>query len=427
MAIRKFLVTTSVADARPVMFRGASVYSMYPQISSLLARRFGPAHAALLAEPLADPAKNTIDWYASISGQIRPWSELSPSAREDLKSRMATLAADISTHAEELKAARDPHQNNIGNFLALALNFPDERCFYVVDDQPVMVCWGFTPSQGTIEPHMLTRFAAATPAVVAEPESITRPGRQSAAVIALPPAIQPLPIMVSTGPSRSVPWMPILAFLAGLGIASLVAYLILFVLPPLSGSGASAMLAEEHQREVVLRGERARLLTSIAQTCKPNGSSNPVQGNARREIDPAVTQATGREMDERLRRAGAALTGDIVVSLEWKSTNDLDLRIIEPSGEVIYYNHKQSESGGTLDADANVSSLTTEPIENVVWPQGRAPAGTYKVLVSTAAIRDQSPDAFRYMIRVQNGRNIDFHSGSAQGGEILKVVEFKHE
>jgi hypothetical protein len=285
MAIRKFLVTTSVEDARPLMHLGTSVYSLYPQISSLLARRFGAAHAALLAEPLADPANNSVDWYAGISGPIRRWSDLSPADRDGVTARLQTLAAGISAHADELRNGQDPDQARIGSFLAQALTFPDERCLYVVGDQPVLVCWGFTQAKAAIQPQSLTRFAAAPPSGVTH-ETITRPDiaaaapaapapvtRSVAAPVAAPvvvvpaPVILPAPVVVQQAVYRPVSWLPILAFLCGLVFASLLAYVSLFVLSPHGHSSAST-LAELHQYEMGLRNERAQLLGDITRACK---------------------------------------------------------------------------------------------------------------------------------------------------------------
>jgi len=75
--------------------------------------------------------------------------------------------------------------------------------------------------------------------------------------------------------------------------------------------------------------------------------------------------------------------GDVSVTLTWTSDNDLDLHVIDPNGEEIFYGNRTSASGGTLDHDANgdCSTATTTP-ENVFWPVNGAPAGMYTVLVN---------------------------------------------
>lgn len=77
-------------------------------------------------------------------------------------------------------------------------------------------------------------------------------------------------------------------------------------------------------------------------------------------------------------------TGDVRVTLTWEDVNDLDLHVIEPSGEEIYYGNETSATGGRLDEDANpgCGEATLHPVENIFWPTGSAPHGTYTVKVN---------------------------------------------
>jgi uncharacterized protein YfaP (DUF2135 family) len=79
----------------------------------------------------------------------------------------------------------------------------------------------------------------------------------------------------------------------------------------------------------------------------------------------------------------ASGNSDITVRLTWSVPDDLDLLVVEPSGEEISFINHLSESGGELDRDANAGcSLDfTSPIENIFWPDGRAPQGDYLVKV----------------------------------------------
>jgi hypothetical protein len=76
-------------------------------------------------------------------------------------------------------------------------------------------------------------------------------------------------------------------------------------------------------------------------------------------------------------------TGDVQVTLRWDAPVDLDLHVIDPAGEEIWYSNRFSSSGGNLDVDANAGcgSLMTNPVENIFWPTGEAPAGKYQVSV----------------------------------------------
>ena len=74
-------------------------------------------------------------------------------------------------------------------------------------------------------------------------------------------------------------------------------------------------------------------------------------------------------------------TGDVQVTLRWSGTADVDLHVVDPFGEEIYFQHKTSVSGGRLDVDANGSCAGDAPVENVFWPTGGGPSGVYQIAV----------------------------------------------
>lgn len=76
-------------------------------------------------------------------------------------------------------------------------------------------------------------------------------------------------------------------------------------------------------------------------------------------------------------------TGDIAFRLRWEGEADLDLHVEDPAGGHLQFLMPKSESGGILDIDCNAAPdrICSSPIENVFWPTGVAPAGTYKTWV----------------------------------------------
>ena len=57
--------------------------------------------------------------------------------------------------------------------------------------------------------------------------------------------------------------------------------------------------------------------------------------------------------------------GDVQASLTWSSTADLDLHVIDPDGEEIWYgNRGPTDEGGSLDHDANAAC-----VEQAVHPR----------------------------------------------------------
>lgn len=86
------------------------------------------------------------------------------------------------------------------------------------------------------------------------------------------------------------------------------------------------------------------------------------------------------EIRKRVLDAGGRHAGvDIRASLIWNNRNDLDLHVLTPAGEHIYFGAKRGMCGGELDVDRNVQGETTKPVENTRWVKGGAPAGRYRV------------------------------------------------
>jgi len=107
-------------------------------------------------------------------------------------------------------------------------------------------------------------------------------------------------------------------------------------------------------------------------------------------------------------------TGDIQVTLSWDTDADVDLHVVAPGGEEIYYGRKQSSTGGELDLDSN-AGCNTDGVrnENITWPVGRAPRGRYTVRVdywsNCGAARTN------YSVLVNNGGSGQLLTGSFTG------------
>ncbi len=76
-------------------------------------------------------------------------------------------------------------------------------------------------------------------------------------------------------------------------------------------------------------------------------------------------------------------TGDVQATLIWSGDSDMDLHVVEPNGEEIYYSSPSSSTGGSLDHDdiPGCGTETGNHVENIFWPQGQAPLGEYRAYV----------------------------------------------
>jgi hypothetical protein len=89
-------------------------------------------------------------------------------------------------------------------------------------------------------------------------------------------------------------------------------------------------------------------------------------------------------------------SGDIRVTATWQNTNDVDLWVVTPANQRIYYGARTDATGGDLDVDANAGcggNLTSRPVENIFWGTGEAVAGNYTVYVNLYSQCDQNPVA----------------------------------
>lgn len=140
-----------------------------------------------------------------------------------------------------------------------------------------------------------------------------------------------------------------------------------------------------------------------------------VQANYRKEyVNRVLLLSDGTEMSARLKRE-AAKSGDVRVSLIWNNRNDLDIHVISPSGEEIYYGHKRSRDGGELDVDMNVRGETIKPVENIYWTKGGAPLGRYKVFVRNFRYHERRREATTFQVELWVNDEVTHYKGSIYG------------
>jgi len=130
----------------------------------------------------------------------------------------------------------------------------------------------------------------------------------------------------------------------------------------------------------------------------------------------------GTEFSSRLTQAGAQ-SGDVRVSLIWNNRNDLDVHVITPRGEEIYYGNTKDSTGGMLDVDMNVRGESTKPVENIFWGPGGAPQGTYRVIVQNYAFHESDKSPYPFQIEVKNGNQYSHFEGTVSGTGRTSNVE----
>ncbi len=131
---------------------------------------------------------------------------------------------------------------------------------------------------------------------------------------------------------------------------------------------------------------------------------------------------------ERVKRAGGNVDAHMRFSLSWDYYDDLDIHVVEPNGNEIFYGNKRSNtSGGFLDVDENVQPNTLEPVENIAWDDAnRIQEGKYKVFIENFNKRDMSASGFEVQMEIDGQTSLFVYDKPLRQKERVSVIEFDY-
>ena len=132
---------------------------------------------------------------------------------------------------------------------------------------------------------------------------------------------------------------------------------------------------------------------------------------------------------EKVKAAGGNVDGFMRASLHWFNLDDLDLHVVQPDGEEIYYSNKRGISGGTLDIDMNVNHPVRDAVENVIWTDpAKLKIGTYTVYIQNFTRRENVDVGFEVEIEV-NGELHKFNYDKIVGTcvEVADIIVDKNK
>jgi hypothetical protein len=136
----------------------------------------------------------------------------------------------------------------------------------------------------------------------------------------------------------------------------------------------------------------AVIITNFATTLSGSFQLGYAVANAAGALGPTVAST----------RTPAGGTGNVQVSVSWNTATDVDLHVVDPTGQEIYYGNTQSTNGGSLDVDSNAGcSIDNRNSENIRWGSS-APNGTYTVRVdywSACSVTGTTT----FTVRINNG------------------------
>jgi hypothetical protein len=112
-------------------------------------------------------------------------------------------------------------------------------------------------------------------------------------------------------------------------------------------------------------------------------------------------------------------TGDVQVSLTFDQQDDVDLAVTDPNLDTVFFGNRTVPSGGTLDLDANpICGGPHGNAENITWPEGTAPNGSYDVFVDLFASCFPNPVNYTVTVSVV-GSNPQILSGTLVPADAL--------
>jgi hypothetical protein len=113
--------------------------------------------------------------------------------------------------------------------------------------------------------------------------------------------------------------------------------------------------------------------------------------------------------------------GDIKVTLAWDTGADLDLHVVDPSGEEIWWDDPSAKSGGFLDVD----DIDGYGRENIFWEDGTAPSGTYRVYVHYYDWKESwRPASSKFKVYINVFKKEYFFEGTVKIDENKFITSF---
>jgi hypothetical protein len=185
------------------------------------------------------------------------------------------------------------------------------------------------------------------------------------------------------------------------------------------------ILPQVESLEILLENRHASNLVSLIAPVDPTAKGMFKWGN---NFSWSYAGEVADSIKERVKKAGGNVTGDFRASLSWSNYDDLDLHLVEPGGETIYYGHKVSKRGGNLDVDMNAGAGTTRtPVENIVYSlRGQMLEGMYKLVVHNFARRETQDVGFDVEMEFEGTVNTFSHPAPLPDKKHVDVVTFKY-
>lgn len=132
---------------------------------------------------------------------------------------------------------------------------------------------------------------------------------------------------------------------------------------------------------------------------------------------------------ERVKKAGGNVNGVFRCSLSWFNYDDLDIHMIEPGENHIYFRNAKFRhpSSGMLDVDMNAGGgYTREGVENIIYTNlSQMPEGEYQLFINQYDLRERVDNGFDCEVEFDD-KIYSFHYDKVmKTGENIMVAKIK--
>lgn len=162
----------------------------------------------------------------------------------------------------------------------------------------------------------------------------------------------------------------------------------------------------------------------LSSTTEPDDSEVTAPVEATPTLEPVAVPTIASASAETFAPGQILTVNGMQVSLEWSSLANLDLEVRDPVGGSVFFATPNVPSGGQFGVNVNSACNTRSadaPTEQVVWPSGVLPTGSYELLVYYQPLDDcptTDPTSFTVTVQLDN-EVIDTIQGNLLPNEVF--------
>jgi hypothetical protein len=423
------ITQTSQRGLEPI---NSKLESQHAHLQNALREKLGVDHARLLAEPVRVSAA-FIAWFTEHQGGATQLAQLSAVEQTELSGKLQRLLDDITKYCKELERQGDSGRD-LARLLSEALIVPSPESVWSVGGSPVLVDWGRRRADAGASPQDVTALLGTGMRVTEPGAPAAQPNRHEAPETANTAALRPAGLNRMLALALWALFVLIVLLIAerllaacGLGPAWPSPLRAWFSNNCVVATQAPSTLVEAERAMRAAEREFALRMAACANSCPIPPAPEPQTAPPIVPAPPPGTNQTDRQSIDRALETHRAERGKFEITLSWRSSADLDLAVVCPSGQTIDF-RQQANCGGRLVLDMNAGSVSQaqNPVEHIIWDTPPAPNTQFRVVANYYSRRNAPQAAAPYSILVRlNNDVVHEHAGVLTGPGDTKSFDVR--